>query len=174
MMQQYSPPWVALAYLVPASPSKARVFVWRRLKALGAQNIRPGLALLPNSRESVSAFEQLSEKIVSFSGEALLFEMNFIEESKNREVQEQFAAAQELSIKAKLTECSALLEKLNSERDSSRRAQLNRTLQKKLKSVSPAVSKGPVEELENAFGGLLDILKQMPGEFSSLFRQSRQ
>lgn len=174
MLEQYSPPWIALAYLVPASPSKARVFVWRRLKALGAQNIRPGLALLPNSRENVSAFEKLSEKIISFSGEALLFEMNFIDECKNRETREKFSAALELSLKQKLSECSKLLEQLNAEQDGTHRAKLKRALQKKLKTVPLPAPKGPVEELESAFGGLVETLKQMPAEFSALFRQSRQ
>ena len=37
------------------------MFVWRKLRAIGAQSFRPGMAVLPNTRENVARFEALAE-----------------------------------------------------------------------------------------------------------------
>ena len=70
--------WLALSYTVPTSPSKVRVYVWRRLRTIGAQQLRNGLAILPNTKENVELFIDLEKKIIELSGEATLMEMNFV------------------------------------------------------------------------------------------------
>ena len=69
--------WLALGYNVPANPSKGRVYVWRRLKELGAGYFRPGVAILPKTVQSMAAFRALSDKILAMGGEATIAELKF-------------------------------------------------------------------------------------------------
>ena len=69
-MPQSKTEWLALDYSLPANPSRARVYVWRRLKSLGAQQLRPGMAVLPNTRENAVQFEALAEKVRALLQEA--------------------------------------------------------------------------------------------------------
>ena len=40
--------WLGITYTVPAKPSKARVYIWRKLKELGAEYYH-GMAMVPES-----------------------------------------------------------------------------------------------------------------------------
>ena len=40
--------WVVMGYNLPAKPSKLRVYVWRKIKDMGAVLIRPGIIVIPN------------------------------------------------------------------------------------------------------------------------------
>lgn len=41
--------WIALSYHLPSDSSKSRVYLWRKLRELGAENLRPGIAVLPRT-----------------------------------------------------------------------------------------------------------------------------
>lgn len=165
--------WVALGYSVPASPSKARVFVWRRLRAINAQTLRPGVALLPNTKENIAAFTALSKKISEFSGDAVLIEMDFVDSTENTAMRERFLKAEEAVLRGALAECTALIEQIKKTSDPHRRATLKKDLDKKLSRVSdgPTSFKGQADELERAVGTLFDTLRGLPAEFAALLRR---
>lgn len=163
--------WIALVYSVPASPTKARVFVWRRLRALHAQALRPGMALLPNNKESLTALDALCKKIQSFSGDAVLLEMNFINPAENEAMRRRFAAADEDDLRATLKECAELLERMKKATDPDVRASIEKALDKKLNRIrkSPADAlKRQADEFEQAVGTLFDTLRNLPGEFAAM------
>ena len=69
--------WLALSYNVPINPSKARVYVWRKLKEIGAEYFKQGVALLPNTAQSMQQFSALAQKIRQLGGEASIVELRF-------------------------------------------------------------------------------------------------
>lgn len=165
--------WIALVYSVPATPTKARVFVWRKLRALSAQTLRPGLALLPNNKESLVAFEALCQKITEFSGDSVLLEINFVNPSENEKMLKRFTRAGEDAIRANLAECTELLERMNKAADPEVRAAIGKMLNKKLshfRKSPPGVMKQQAGELEQAVTTLFDTLRGLPAEFSAMLR----
>ena len=163
--------WIALVYSVPASPTKARVFVWRRLRALQAQALRPGMALLPNNKESLTAFEALRKKIKEFSGDAVLLEMNFINPAENEAMRRNFVRADEDALRIALNECAELLDRMKKTTDPDMRAAIEKALEKKLSLIrkSPAGAiKRQADEIEQAVGTLFGTLRGLPAEFAAM------
>ena len=69
--------WLALSYNVPINPSKVRVYVWRKLKEFGAEYLRQGVALLPNTAQNFQQLSALAKRIRELGGEASLLELRF-------------------------------------------------------------------------------------------------
>ncbi|MEG1849621.1 MAG: hypothetical protein RR197_03600 [Oscillospiraceae bacterium] len=171
-MAQPKTEWIALGYSVPANPSRGRVYVWRRLRALGAQWFRPGMAVLPNSRENLEQFELLSRKITEFSGEAVLLEVNFLTPGDDEQMRLRFAEASAQAARAALDECAGLLARMNAAPSAGERSELARRLKKALGQLeeSPLRTLGgqAAGEIEQAFGELMGTLRSMPGELTHL------
>jgi hypothetical protein len=62
--------WVLLAYRLPREPSAPRVTVWRKLRRLGVVQVVDGLVTLPESPETVEAFDWLADEVLDAGGEA--------------------------------------------------------------------------------------------------------
>jgi hypothetical protein len=61
-----------LLYQLPARPSTQRVYVWRRLKALGVVYLQNSVCVLPDGPASRRGLESLRAEIVGRNGEARL------------------------------------------------------------------------------------------------------
>ena len=70
-------PWLALSYTVPINPSKARVYVWRKLREFGAEYLKQSVAVLPNTAQNLENLTKLSQRIRQQGGEASLLELRF-------------------------------------------------------------------------------------------------
>lgn len=66
--------WLVFGYNLPTEPTRARVSVWRRLKKLGAVNMKQSLWFLPHSDENRSELQSASDYIRANGGEGLLLE----------------------------------------------------------------------------------------------------
>lgn len=168
--------WLALSYTVPTSPSKVRVYVWRRLRAIGAQQLRNGLAILPNTKENLDSFKTLLEKIKELSGDATLIEMDFTDEVEHFEMKKRFSLAKEEQLRDALTECSTLLDRLNAATDAHTRSLIERELRRKLQKLSGASSpfKAQAAEMEKAATELFETLRGLPAEFSAMIKSKKQ
>lgn len=82
--------YTAIGYSVPSEPSKFRVFVWRRLRAIGAENIKPGLAVLPESANGRSLLKDLAAKVKQMGGEASIYTLIFSDKDEESAVMSQF------------------------------------------------------------------------------------
>lgn len=82
--------WIALSYTLPIEPSKARVYVWRKLREFGAQSLRQGVALLPAQERCQKDLERLSQRILTMGGQAVLFEMTFLDAQQEKAMLESF------------------------------------------------------------------------------------
>jgi hypothetical protein len=66
--------WLILVYHLPREPSRHRVAVWRKLKALGALYLQDGVAALPEDAVTREQLEWLQLRIQEAGGEATLWE----------------------------------------------------------------------------------------------------
>lgn len=94
--------WLLLIYRIPREPSRHRVAVWRRLKALGALYLQDGVAVLPENTVTKEQFEWLQLRIREAGGEANVWESvpNTIAEDRN--LVEEFREAREAAYQALL------------------------------------------------------------------------
>ncbi len=66
--------WLLLIYRIPREPSRHRVAVWRKLKALGALYLQDGVAALPEDAVTREQLEWLQLRVREAGGEATLWE----------------------------------------------------------------------------------------------------
>lgn len=72
--------WLAMSYNIPIRPSKIRVYVWRKLREMGAGYFKQGVAILPHTKENLIQVRALAAKIRELGGEAALVELRFLDE----------------------------------------------------------------------------------------------
>jgi hypothetical protein len=87
--------WLILVYQLPREPSRHRVAVWRKLKALGALYLQDGAAALPEDAVTREQLEWLQLRIRESGGEATLWEALPNTVAENRGLVEAFRAARE-------------------------------------------------------------------------------
>lgn len=64
--------WLLFLPQLPASPSSARVALWRRLRASGAAGLLNGVWALPNTQVHAELLAQLAETVRAHGGSAIL------------------------------------------------------------------------------------------------------
>ncbi len=166
--------WLALCYTVPAEPSRSRVYVWRHLRALCAQTVSSGFAVLPDTPENLSAFETLAADVRRLKGEAFLLRFDYVDEKDDRAVRERFARAAAEEQAELLRRCAALVGRLESgetDRAAVRelKSSLDRFEKSPLRTFSP---RGSGEELARAVGEIFGTLRSLPSELSALLRRT--
>jgi hypothetical protein len=87
--------WLALAYSLSDPSSSRRVAVWRRLRQLGTVSPAGSLHLLPESAEAREAFGWLAQEIRDGGGQALVLEVDHLEESERSRIIEAFRSARD-------------------------------------------------------------------------------
>lgn len=68
--------WLLLHYTLPPQPSALRVYVWRKLKRLGAVLLNETVWVLPDSARTAEQFQWLAAEIKERNGEAYLWRSN--------------------------------------------------------------------------------------------------
>lgn len=66
--------WLLLVYRIPREPTAGRVFVWRKLKQLGAIALQDAVWVLPSTPRSQEQFQWLAAEISELKGDSLLWE----------------------------------------------------------------------------------------------------
>jgi DNA-binding transcriptional regulator PaaX len=66
--------WLLFLYKVPHEPSSHRVYVWRKLKRLGAVLLHDSAWVLPMTPRSQEQFQLLALEIARIGGDSLLWE----------------------------------------------------------------------------------------------------
>ncbi len=70
--------WLLLHYTLPAKPSALRVYIWRKLKRLGAILLNETVWVLPDSPRTAEQFQWLAAEIQEMNGEAYLWRSNLV------------------------------------------------------------------------------------------------
>ena len=66
--------WLLLQYKLPVEPSAPRVYVWRKLKRVGAVLILDSMWILPNTPRTLEQLQWLAAEITEVGGEVLLWQ----------------------------------------------------------------------------------------------------
>lgn len=82
--------WIALTYNLPIHPSKNRVYVWRKLRDIGAVGVNHGVSVLPKSSKKTADLVLLCERIRESGGEASIIEMNFVNQRDEQAMVKRF------------------------------------------------------------------------------------
>ncbi len=82
--------WLLLAYKVPRKPTAARVYIWRKLKKLGALALQDAVWVLPSNPQTLEHFRWLAAEITELNGEATLWESKQLLEGQDKRLSRQF------------------------------------------------------------------------------------
>src|SRR5205814_3842917 len=78
--------WLLLLYSLPTRQKTERVAVWRRLKKIGAIQIKTSTYLLPDHPPRYEHFQWLAQQIRDFDGDATLVRIQEIEGMPNEKL----------------------------------------------------------------------------------------
>ncbi len=82
--------WLLLHYKLPPEPSALRVYIWRKLKRLGAIYHQETVWALPNNPHTREQFQWLAAEIIEMGGEAALWEAQQVLSGKDDTLVDQF------------------------------------------------------------------------------------
>ena len=86
------PLWLVLVYKIPREPAAGRVYVWRKLKRLGALLVHDAVWLLPDTPWTREQFQWLAVEIRELGGEALVWESRMVLPGQDQALIQQFVA----------------------------------------------------------------------------------
>lgn len=96
--------WLLLVYKIPREPTAGRVYVWRKLKRLGALALQDAVWLLPATPWTHEQFQWLAAEINELGGTATLWESALLPPGQEAELARQFQAEVDQIFQAILTE----------------------------------------------------------------------
>src|SRR5512144_3078033 len=82
--------WLLLHYKLPNKPSALRVYIWRKLKRLGAILLHEAVWVLPEQPRTAEQIQWLTAEIQEMGGEAYSWRANAILEADNESLTQQF------------------------------------------------------------------------------------
>jgi len=94
--------WLLLLYKVKPKPSAGRVYVWRKLKRLGALLVHDAVWVLPDTPRTREHFQWLAAEIVEMGGEALIWESQLALGTTEAALIQKFAEPTEAAYRALL------------------------------------------------------------------------
>jgi DNA-binding transcriptional regulator PaaX len=82
--------WLLLTYKVPNKPSARRVYIWRKLKRLGAILLNETVWILPDTSRTAEQFQWLAAEIQEMHGTAYLWQSRLLFEGNEEALIDQF------------------------------------------------------------------------------------
>ncbi len=82
--------WLILVYKIPREPTAGRVFVWRKLKQLGAIALQDAVWVLPKTTRTSEQFQWLAAEITELKGECLLWDADQVYATDSMSLEKQF------------------------------------------------------------------------------------
>jgi hypothetical protein len=82
--------WLLLVYRIPREPTSSRVYVWRKLKQLGAISVQDAIWVLPATPRTREQFQWLASEIVELQGDVSLFQSEVVFANSGPTLREQF------------------------------------------------------------------------------------
>lgn len=82
--------WLLLHYKLPSNPSALRVYIWRKLKHMGAILLQDAIWVLPDLPRTGEQFQWLVSEIKEMGGEAYSWRANTILGQDDESIQQQF------------------------------------------------------------------------------------
>lgn len=82
--------WLLLHYKLPSKPSALRVYIWRKLKRLGAILLHDAVWILPDQLRTAEQVQWLTAEIQEMGGEAYSWKANTILGQTDESITQQF------------------------------------------------------------------------------------
>ena len=83
--------WLLLIYKVPSEPSAKRVYVWRKLKGMGALLVQDSAWVLPANRQTREKLQWLAAEIKDMEGGfATMWEADLVFTGNDHDIAQQF------------------------------------------------------------------------------------
>ncbi|HET6823750.1 MAG TPA: Chromate resistance protein ChrB [Anaerolineales bacterium] len=82
--------WLLLHYKLPSKPSALRVYIWRKLKRLGAILLHEAVWVLPDQPRTAEQVQWLTAEIREMGGEAYSWRANIILGEDNESISQRF------------------------------------------------------------------------------------
>jgi DNA-binding transcriptional regulator PaaX len=82
--------WLLLHYKLPSKPSALRVYIWRKLKRLGAILLHEAVWVLPDQPRTAEQVQWLTAEIQEMGGEAYSWRANIILGEDNESISQRF------------------------------------------------------------------------------------
>src|SRR5512142_2685464 len=82
--------WLLLVYKVSPEPTSRRVYVWRKLKRLGALLLHDSIWVLPPTPYTREQLQWLAAEIVEMEGEAMVWEATLVSSEQENTLVQQF------------------------------------------------------------------------------------
>ena len=170
MIKNYN--WIAISYTVPATPSKYRVYVWRKLKEMGAEPLNQGISLLPCNEENYAKLQALKNKIISLKADAKIIFLDFDDENDSNSLKEIFKKNTKEDYKSLITDCKNILKCIKN------KTKQSSDIDKKIKEVNRSYKKVrekqffPEElskELESDITEIKNSMKDLKNDLKNLF-----
>ena len=92
--------WLLLVYRIPREPTAGRVFIWRKLKQLGAIALQDAIWVLPQTSRTQEQFQWLAAEITELKGESMLWEAEQIYATDSESLRQQFMEPVEAEYRA--------------------------------------------------------------------------
>jgi hypothetical protein len=96
--------WLLFAYKVPREPTSGRVYVWRKLRRLGAIALRDAVAVLPATPQTTEQLRWLAAEVEELDGEATLWESRLLLDGQDGDLARRFEAQVEAPYREILAE----------------------------------------------------------------------
>ena len=106
--------WLFFSYSLPTEPSKARVYVWRQLKKLGAVNYQT-VWVIPHSNESVNELKKLIETIEGYTGEGMLVEGKALDKNHEERIHKAFIDSRNEEYQEVIAKCEDFFKEIRFE-----------------------------------------------------------
>jgi hypothetical protein len=107
--------WLLLLAQLPASPSSARVALWRRLRSHGAASLLNGTWVLPRTTEHTAFFCHLAGTVQAQGGRAFVLPVADAPPDTDAEITARFRADREREYHELAERCDAFLAELRKE-----------------------------------------------------------
>lgn len=95
--------WLLLVYRIPREPTAGRVFIWRKLKQLGAIALQDAVWVLPLTPRTQEQFQWLAAEITELNGDAVLWQAQQLYATDADSLRRQFVEPVEVEYREILT-----------------------------------------------------------------------
>lgn len=106
--------WLFFSYTLPTEPSKARVYVWRQLKKLGAVSFQT-VWVVPQTSGAIAELQKLIEFIEGHDGEGLLIEGKALNKKQVEALQKTFVDSRNEEYRELIQKCEDFFKEIASE-----------------------------------------------------------
>ena len=82
--------WLLLHYKLPSKPSALRVYIWRKLKRMGAILLHEAVWVLPDTPRTAEQYQWLTAEIQEMGGQAYSWKSNTVSAEQHESITQQF------------------------------------------------------------------------------------